>query len=143
MSSACGTATPPPNRKPLPAIPWAAMAGSAIPIAAGWPSPSRPRSKTLSHHLDNNNHSGEMPVRHSRSTLVLGLAFVGCSLSVNAAVTAQEAAALGNELTLFGAIKAGNADGSIPAYDGGLRKAPAGFTADSGFWIDPFKDEKP
>lgn len=50
---------------------------------------------------------------------------------------------LGKTLTPFGAIKAGNADGSIPAYDGGLTKAPAGFVPDSGFWVDPFKDEKP
>jgi hypothetical protein len=54
-----------------------------------------------------------------------------------------DASELGKSLTQFGAIKAGNAEGTIPAYDGGLTKAPAGFVPDSGFWVDPFKDEKP
>ncbi|WP_313053543.1 DUF1329 domain-containing protein [Pseudomonas lopnurensis] len=60
-----------------------------------------------------------------------------------AAVGPEEAAKLGNELTQFGAIKAGNADGTIPPYEGGLRTAPADFKPDSGFWADPFRDEKP
>ena len=38
----------------------------------------------------------------------------------HAAVDATEAAKLGNQLTQVGAEKAGNADGSIPAYQGGL-----------------------
>ena len=65
------------------------------------------------------------------------------SASAMAAVSAEEAKQLGTTLTEFGAIRAGNADGSIPAYTGGLTRAPAGFKPDSGFWIDPFKDEKP
>lgn len=60
-----------------------------------------------------------------------------------AAVSADEAKQLGTTLTEFGAIKAGNADGSIPPYTGGLTTPPPGFKPDSGFWIDPFKDEKP
>lgn len=60
-----------------------------------------------------------------------------------AAVSADEAKQLGTTLTEFGAIKAGNADGSIPAYTGGLTSFPAGFKAGSGVWVDPFKDEKP
>lgn len=60
-----------------------------------------------------------------------------------AAVSAEEAKQLGTTLTEFGAIKAGNAEGTIPAYTGGLTTAPAGFKPDSGFWVDPFKDEKP
>jgi hypothetical protein len=70
----------------------------------------------------------------------LGLAMTASAI---AAVSADEAKQLGGTLTEFGAVKAGNADGSIPAYTGGLTKAPAGFKPDSGFWIDPFKDEKP
>lgn len=78
----------------------------------------------------------------------LGLAFVlsglaGLTGAAFAAVSAEEAKQLGNTLTEFGAIKAGNADGSIPAYTGGLRTPPPGFKPDSGFWVDPFKDEKP
>jgi len=39
-----------------------------------------------------------------------------------AKVSEVEAAKLGNELTPLGAEKAGNADGSIPAWDGGITK---------------------
>jgi Protein of unknown function (DUF1329) len=60
-----------------------------------------------------------------------------------AAVSADEAKQLGTTLTEFGGIKAGNAEGTIPAYTGGLTTAPAGFKAGSGFWVDPYKDEKP
>jgi hypothetical protein len=60
-----------------------------------------------------------------------------------AAVPAEEAKQLGATLTEFGAIKAGNKEGTIPAYTGGLTKAPAGFKPNSGYWVDPFKSEKP
>ena len=47
---------------------------------------------------------------------------------VMAAVSPADAAKLGAELTPLGAEKAGNADGSIPAWDGGLTSAAqAGF----------------
>lgn len=49
---------------------------------------------------------------------------------------------LGAKLTRFGAIAAGNADGNIPAYDGGL-KVPTGLQPGDGFWPNPFADEKP
>jgi hypothetical protein len=44
--------------------------------------------------------------------------------------------------TPMGAEKAGSADGTIPAWDGGLTKAPAGFNAKAGY-ADPFAGEKP
>ena len=44
------------------------------------------------------------------------------------AVSPQEAARLGAELTPLGGEKAGNADGTIPAWTGGLKSA-----ADAGF----------
>lgn len=62
--------------------------------------------------------------------------FAGTSL---AAVSAEEAKQLGTTLTEFGAEKAGNADGSIPAYTGGLPYRPAGKDR----YEDPFKGEKP
>ncbi|MEH6482990.1 MULTISPECIES: DUF1329 domain-containing protein [Pseudomonas] len=68
------------------------------------------------------------------------LGFATCSL---AAVSPEEAAQIGKTLTAFGAIQAGNAEGTIPPYEGGLRKAPPDFKPDSGFWTDPFRDEKP
>src|ERR1700712_408031 len=75
--------------------------------------------------------------------LALSLALMGVATCSLAAVPANEAAEIGKTLTPFGAITAGNADGSIPPYTGGLTAAPAGFKPDSGFWVDPFKDEKP
>jgi hypothetical protein len=60
-----------------------------------------------------------------------------------AAVSPEEARQLGSSLTEFGAVRAGNANGSIPPYTGGLKTAPAGHKPGSGFWVDPFKGEKP
>ncbi|WP_322617575.1 DUF1329 domain-containing protein [Pseudomonas sp. BIC9C] len=47
------------------------------------------------------------------------------ALPVSAAVSPQEAAALGTTLTPLGGDKAANADGSIPAWTGGTKQAPA------------------
>ncbi|SDO16041.1 DUF1329 domain-containing protein [Pseudomonas jinjuensis] len=61
---------------------------------------------------------------------------------VMAAVSASEAEKLGTTLTPLGAEKAGNADGSIPAWDGGLSKN-AGSVDSKGFLSDPFAGEQP
>ncbi len=59
-----------------------------------------------------------------------------------AAVTAEEAAKLKSTLTPFGAEKAGNKDGSIPAWTGAYTKSPAGYQ--NGMpRPDPFADDKP
>jgi hypothetical protein len=63
-----------------------------------------------------------------------------------AAVSPQEAARLGADLTPLGGEKAGNADGTIPAWSGGIRSA-----ADAGFpnyhpgdhHPDPYAADKP
>lgn len=66
-----------------------------------------------------------------------------------AAPSAEEAAQVGKTLTEFGATVAGNADGSIPAYDPAkaLTKAPAGYAPQDprgGFpYVDPYASEKP
>jgi len=63
-----------------------------------------------------------------------------------AAVSAADAAKLGAELTPLGAEKAGNADGSIPAWDGGITSAAqAGFpNFKSGqHHPDPYASDKP
>lgn len=60
---------------------------------------------------------------------------------VQAAVSADEAAKLKTTLTPLGAEKAGNKDGTIPAWDGGLTKAVA--KSPSGLPGDPFPGEKP
>ncbi len=61
-----------------------------------------------------------------------------------AAVSPEQARRLDGELTPMGAERAGNADDSIPAWDGGLtpERLPAGFMA-QGRYVDPWPDEKP
>jgi hypothetical protein len=74
---------------------------------------------------------------------VAGLTLAGNAL---AAVSAAEAAKLGAELTPLGGEKAGNADGSIPAWDGGLTSAAqAGFPnfKPGEHHPDPYASEKP
>jgi hypothetical protein len=60
-----------------------------------------------------------------------------------AAVSPEEAKKLGTVLTPLGAEMAGNKDGSIPAYTGGLTTPPPNFVAGSGIRPDPFASEKP
>ncbi|WP_369959828.1 DUF1329 domain-containing protein [Pseudomonas benzenivorans] len=62
--------------------------------------------------------------------------------SVMAAVSPEEAAQLGASLTPIGAEMAGNADGSIPAWTGGL-PTNAGSVDDRGFLSNPFANEQP
>ena len=61
---------------------------------------------------------------------------------VQAKVSSADAAKLGTELTPLGGEKAGNADGSIPAWNGGLTSAPAGYT-EGDFHPDPYAGEVP
>ncbi len=72
------------------------------------------------------------------SCLGLGL-FAGHAL---AAVPADQVARLGTDLTPVGAEKAGNADGSIPAWTGGLAKDAGQRDAD-GFLADPYAADQP
>ena len=58
-----------------------------------------------------------------------------------AKLSAEEVARLGQDLTPMGAEKAGNADGSIPAWNNGITAAPAGY--DVGMHhLDPFSSDK-
>jgi hypothetical protein len=59
-----------------------------------------------------------------------------------AKLTQAEADQLGTTLTPVGAEKAGNKEGTIPAWDGGLTAPPAGFKSETGY-VDPFAAEKP
>ena len=71
-------------------------------------------------------------------------AVAGSALSATAglfAATSAQAQTAG-ETTYAGAIRAANADGSIPAYMGGLLKPPAGYSPEKGY-LDPFASEKP
>src|SRR5690349_12056187 len=63
--------------------------------------------------------------------------------ALHAAVTAEEASKLGTTLTLVGAERAGNKEGTIPEYTGGLTTPPAGFDKTKNVRPDPFANEKP
>jgi hypothetical protein len=68
-----------------------------------------------------------------------------CSLFAShatlAKISSEEAARLGADLTPLGAEKAANADGSIPAWNGGITAAPAGYEPGM-HHIDPFNKDK-
>lgn len=66
---------------------------------------------------------------------------LGVATGVNAKVTESEAQQLKTTLMPFGGERAGNADGSIPAWSGGIAKDPNYVSGTQR--TDPFKDERP
>lgn len=66
-------------------------------------------------------------IKQKSLRLMIVAALLATSQFAVAAVSAEEAAKLKSELTPLGAEKAGNKDGSIPAWTGGDTKVPAGF----------------
>ena len=74
------------------------------------------------------------------ATLCLGSLIAG---SAAASLTPDIASRLGAELTPLGAEFAGNADGSIPAWNSEGTPIPAGFVQDSDNYISPYAGEKP
>jgi hypothetical protein len=81
-------------------------------------------------------------MNYTQTLLVTALMLAGYG-SAMAAVSAEEAAQLGDTLTPFGAEKAGNADGTIPAWTGGLTEPPADYQTGSGIRPNPWPDEEP
>ncbi|MFD2883816.1 DUF1329 domain-containing protein [Pseudomonas lini] len=75
------------------------------------------------------------------NTCVLTLTLAGMSLA-QAAVSPEQAARLKTELTPLGGERAGNADGSIPPWNGGYTKVAPGYKAGDKR-ADPFAGEKP
>lgn len=74
----------------------------------------------------------------------LAISSVFVTSAAQAAVTIEEAAQLGSTLTRFGAISAGNENGSIPAYAAGKITPPATYKPGmTGGLPNPFADEKP
>ena len=80
-------------------------------------------------------------MKASRLFELCGAALLLVSAAANAAVSAEEAARLGQDLTPLGGEKAGNAEGTIPAWQGGLTEAPAGFES-GGHHPDPYADDQ-
>ncbi len=82
-----------------------------------------------------------MNIQFSMKTLAACTALALSSMLSHAAVSADEAAQLKSTLTPMGAEKAGNKDGSIPAWSGGLTTPVPGFT-NGGRRPDPFAADK-
>tara|TARA_R110000787_G_scaffold6770_16_gene23538 strand:- start:4032 stop:5369 length:1338 start_codon:yes stop_codon:yes gene_type:complete len=70
--------------------------------------------------------------------ILLGMAFT----SLQAGVSPDKAERLRGELTPLGAERSGNADGSIPAWQGGLRAPPPCYKKGARY-CDPFPQDKP
>lgn len=72
---------------------------------------------------------------------IVGFVTLSVSQMTLADVTAEQAESLNTELTPLGGEKAGNADGTIPDWEGGYTQAPSGYkTGDPR--PDPFPNEK-
>ena len=79
---------------------------------------------------------------NAQTKTLAALVVLALAGAAQAAVTADEAAKLKTTLTPMGAERAGNKDGSIPAWDGGYTKVPAGYKSGE-VRADPFAGEKP
>jgi hypothetical protein len=77
-----------------------------------------------------------------RVTFVLLLTLLA-SLPAQAKIPAEEAAKLKTVLTPNGGEKAGNAEGTIPAWTGGLTISPPCFKGEGTRQCDPFPEDKP
>ncbi|WPN32328.1 DUF1329 domain-containing protein [Pseudomonas sp. P5_109] len=74
-----------------------------------------------------------------KRTLLFSALLACWGLSTAQAATSAELEQLGKQLTPFGAERAGTVDGSIPAWEGGLTRAPAGWEPGHG---DPYGADK-
>jgi hypothetical protein len=81
-------------------------------------------------------------MKSTNVAIVLALSIL-CAGFAQAAVSEQEAKQIGTTLTPFGAEMAGNKEGTIPRYTGGLTTPPAGYKPGSGWRPDPFPQDKP
>lgn len=80
---------------------------------------------------------GNRMMKTKKLPTFLLLPLIILSLNAGAEITADQISRLGVDLTPLGGEKAGNADGSIPAWDGGLTQPPPGYQPGKHF-IDPY-----
>ncbi|GAA0820038.1 DUF1329 domain-containing protein [Colwellia asteriadis] len=82
-------------------------------------------------------------IKSTMARLPLLSVAISVALSGNAfaKITPEQAQQLSKELTPMGAVRAGNADGSIPAWQGGITELPTGYTAGD-HHLDPYPDDK-
>ena len=73
-----------------------------------------------------------------KELMIVGIALLLAGVtSVQAGASSEEIARLGADLTPLGAEKAGNADGTIPAWEGGITSPPDGYDPKKQY-VDPF-----
>jgi hypothetical protein len=82
-----------------------------------------------------------MRINMNKVTLLSLTISMVLSTGVLAKTPAEQAAKLSTELTPLGAVRAGNKDGSIPEWTGGITKPPAGYTVGD-HHIDPYPNDK-
>lgn len=86
-----------------------------------------------------------MKIRNMTRAVPACLLLAGIAITpAQAKVSAEEAAQLGvtgTPLTPLGAVRAGNADGTIPAWTGGITEYPEGYTP-GGWYVDPFASDE-
>ena len=75
------------------------------------------------------------------SGALLAAIFGATSAPVSAALSEEQVAKLGTELTPMGANPNANEDGTIPAWTGGLTSAPEGWDPENGY-VSPFPDDQ-
>ncbi len=76
----------------------------------------------------------------TRVSMSVALTLCG-SLLLAMPASADTEADLGGKLTPIGAEKAGNTDGTIPGWDGGIIHPPASYESGGGY-VDPYADDK-
>ena len=80
---------------------------------------------------------------HRNSLIILGCTLMlvaGAAALLEAEMSPEEIARLGADLTPMGASKAGNEEGTIPAWEGGITSPPAGYQVGD-HHPDPFADD--
>lgn len=82
-----------------------------------------------------------MKIHMKNKSLLLAISVAFVSSSVSAKISTEDAEKLGKDLTPMGAIQAANKNGSIPAWSGGITKAPAGYNVGD-HHVDPYPNDK-
>ena len=75
-----------------------------------------------------------------RTNLIISIVLVCFSHNVISQISADQVARLGADLTPLGGEKAGNADGTIPPWEGGITQPPPGYQPGK-HYIDPYAGE--
>ncbi|MBC2717176.1 MAG: DUF1329 domain-containing protein [Desulfobacteraceae bacterium] len=79
-------------------------------------------------------------LRRTLVSISLAILFVFIAASAGAKMTAEEIARLGKDLTPLGGEMAGNKDGTIPPFEGGIASPPEGYEPGM-HHPDPFADD--